>query len=356
MGARISREAIDLAIDNFIEKYNRTPKQKEFGPKAGFGLPSAPTVGKIYGTVTKYFENRKITPNQIYWNKDKIKEVVLPKILDRGRMLTAVEINNLSKKDLYFPTEPTISKHYGSLNIFLDECSNIEPIQLQNYWDKELCLEAIKNNTTNEMLSAKEIDKLSKTSKYFPSQRTLSRYGLTLETIAKELNIQFIGERKQQSAAETEIFIFIQEIYDGMVDRQNKTILNGKHIDIYLPQIKVGIEYNGNYWHSIKSREPKNSKYHIAKTILAKESGVLLCHIFEYEWENNKQEMEQYLIQLVKNETIHYSTKVGSKIELDNRFPLKYDNLKVIEITEPQLKKFGNQQCWDCGTTTYEVI
>lgn len=63
----------------------------------------------------------------------------------------------------------------------------------------------------------------------------------------------------------------------------NREILGGKEIDFYIPQRKIGIEFNGSYWHS---EAKKNSDYHQRKSLLALEKGVFIFHIFEYEWED----------------------------------------------------------------------
>ena len=62
----------------------------------------------------------------------------------------------------------------------------------------------------------------------------------------------------------------------------NRNILNGKELDIYLPEKKLAIEYNGLHWHSEKYKEDTNS--HLNKTNLCKEKGIRLIHIFEDEW------------------------------------------------------------------------
>lgn len=78
-----------------------------------------------------------------------------------------------------------------------------------------------------------------------------------------------------------------QELADWLstmtcVDVHNRKILNSKEIDIYLPKYHVGVEYNGNYWHSTQLLG--DSKYHQKKSLQAQENGVFLYHIFEYEW------------------------------------------------------------------------
>lgn len=64
----------------------------------------------------------------------------------------------------------------------------------------------------------------------------------------------------------------------------------GFEIDIYLPDFKLGIEFNGLYWHSSNNRETdiSLSKKHIDKTIAAESNGIHLLHIFENEWNTKK--------------------------------------------------------------------
>ena len=63
----------------------------------------------------------------------------------------------------------------------------------------------------------------------------------------------------------------------------NREILDGQEIDIWCENKQLGIEFNGNYWHS---EEHKDYNYHKNKTILALEKNIRLIHIFEYEWNN----------------------------------------------------------------------
>ena len=64
--------------------------------------------------------------------------------------------------------------------------------------------------------------------------------------------------------------------------QSERTILDGKEIDIFLPDYNVGIEFNGDYWHSEVIRP--NNKYHYDKSMLANSKGIFLYHIFSHEW------------------------------------------------------------------------
>lgn len=63
--------------------------------------------------------------------------------------------------------------------------------------------------------------------------------------------------------------------------KNDRAIISPSEIDIYIPDKKLGIEINGNFWHSEKCG--KDRKYHITKTNKCNELGIKLIHIFEDE-------------------------------------------------------------------------
>ena len=87
---------------------------------------------------------------------------------------------------------------------------------------------------------------------------------------------------KQTSEGEDDIVNFIRERSDLVILRRERGILNGKELDIYLPQKCIAFEYNGLRWHS--EQFGKDRFYHIAKTEECTSKGVKLFHIFEDEY------------------------------------------------------------------------
>jgi hypothetical protein len=84
------------------------------------------------------------------------------------------------------------------------------------------------------------------------------------------------------STAEKEIVDFLRRIYNGEVVESCRTILdNNQEIDIYIPEFKLAIEYDGLYYHSDLFK-PDN--YHYNKYAECKDKGITLIHIFEDEW------------------------------------------------------------------------
>lgn len=87
---------------------------------------------------------------------------------------------------------------------------------------------------------------------------------------------------KTTSKHEYEIVDFLHSIGIDNIQIGNRTILDGKEIDIFLPDYNLGIEMNGVYWHS--EQYGKDKHYHLSKTILSESKGIQLMHIYDIEW------------------------------------------------------------------------
>lgn len=113
---------------------------------------------------------------------------------------------------------------------------------------------------------------------------------------------QYIEFNSFRSAMEETIAKFIESL--GLtIERNNRSILNGKELDIYIPSKAVAIEINGSYWHN-SLRKDKN--YHFEKSLQCEKLGIQLIHIFDFEWLNStmQQKIKNYLMQkldIVKN-------------------------------------------------------
>ena len=90
---------------------------------------------------------------------------------------------------------------------------------------------------------------------------------------------------KQSKIKENEVKELIKSLNVFYI-KNNRKLLKGKEIDIYLPDHKIGIEFDGLYWHSNKFflRD-----YHLNKTEECEKQGIQLLHIFEDEWIHKKE-------------------------------------------------------------------
>ena len=88
---------------------------------------------------------------------------------------------------------------------------------------------------------------------------------------------------KSISKNEEELYQFVCNLVGSEnVIRNDREVLEGKEIDVYIPYLKVGIEYNGVVWHSEKFGKDRN--YHIDKLNLALSKNIKLIQVFEDEY------------------------------------------------------------------------
>ena len=75
-----------------------------------------------------------------------------------------------------------------------------------------------------------------------------------------------------------------------------------KEIDIYIPNLNLGIETNGSVFHSSVNGLFRDVPvtYHQEKFLLAKSMGIHLINIFDVDWQNNQDKIKSYLLDLVK--------------------------------------------------------
>jgi len=78
----------------------------------------------------------------------------------------------------------------------------------------------------------------------------------------------------------------------------------GSEIDIHLPELNIGIEYCGLYWHNEESPTPREEMYHFNKMIKAQNDGIRLITIFGDEWSERKDQIKNFLLSTIgKNPT-----------------------------------------------------
>ncbi len=87
------------------------------------------------------------------------------------------------------------------------------------------------------------------------------------------------------SKSEIEVYDFIISNVGSIINSNIRSVISPKEIDIYSEQHRVGVEFNGLYWHS---EEFVDKLYHFEKSKLAREAGIKLFHIFSDEWEQKQ--------------------------------------------------------------------
>lgn len=113
----------------------------------------------------------------------------------------------------------------------------------------------------------------------------------TIFRLIDEFGIEYkpkLSYRGQEDA----LYKSIKSVYNDKIER-NKRCLEGQEIDIFLPDINIGFEYNGNYWHSSGYKE---TTYHQTKSLLAIENNIRLFHVYEFEQDKTIQYIIEHLL------------------------------------------------------------
>ncbi len=88
------------------------------------------------------------------------------------------------------------------------------------------------------------------------------------------------NKERSTSIGEKAILYYIQKNYKGKtISNYRDKIINNKEIDIFLPNLMVGIEYDGIYFHKNKQRDREKDK-------LCLENGINLMHVAESKLED----------------------------------------------------------------------
>lgn len=138
------------------------------------------------------------------------------------------------------------------------------------------------------------------------------------------------------SIKEKELYLFLKSIYNGKILQSYRDSLE---IDIYLPELNIGFEFNGLYWHS---EEYKDKDYHLNKTRHFKDRGIRIIHIWEDDWDNKR----NILKSKIKNWLSLFDEKIWAKecnIEeiKDSRIATKFLNENHIQGRVNSTLKIG---------------
>ena len=178
-----------------------------------------------------------------YNNKEKRKDTILSKYGVSSYTMTddykkAIKERTILKNVEYY-------KQYGirlvkynnpnSVELFCDKCNDSYIIT------KQLFIKRVLNNGEEPCLKCNELN-------YSKSENIVKEF-------LDELNIHYIPN--------------------------DRNILGGKELDIYIPSMDVAIEFNGLYWHSDLH---KDNDYHYNKMKDCEDIGINLIQIWEDQW------------------------------------------------------------------------
>lgn len=145
---------------------------------------------------------------------------------------------------------------------------------------------------SQQHISEDTLTKLNNDEWLFEQHHTLEK---TLTRIAQELNVTHstVGLycsklnipilTHKSSQAERDLVEICRQLYSGPIVTNTKQVIAPYELDIFFPELKLAIEFDGIYWHSELNGKPK--KYHRDKTKECEKLGIRLIHIWSNEFE-----------------------------------------------------------------------
>ncbi|MCK9417277.1 hypothetical protein M0Q97_11575, partial [Candidatus Dojkabacteria bacterium] len=170
--------------------------------------------------------------------KNKLKKLNLKKygvefILQSTYIKNKIKLTNKKKYGFDFASQSDIVKQKIKLSN-IKKCNDKTMKNIHN-------LIEIKNDDSTFLIKCEKCNKIFEINRYLYYKR--KEYDTIICTYCNPIN-------KHVSGKELQLLNFIKENYSGEIIENDRKILNGKELDIYLPELKLAFEFNGLYWHS----------------------------------------------------------------------------------------------------------
>ena len=234
--------------------------------------------------------------------KDRSEKTNLEKYGTRiGSMSEIVKENakkhNLEKWGVDNPAkDPSIKKKIK--DHFLDTYGVVNPSQIEEVQKKNWAVRRPRvEKKITKQCEDRNITPLFDFSKDYKGEKSYYKFvcnNCGLEFEAKPFNRTICCPVCSSSASGQEMSLrnFIVSIYEGPILYNVKDIISPLELDIYIPEKKLAVEYNGDYWHSA---EQKEKRYHEIKSKACEAKGIRLIHIYECEWIHSREKIESLL-------------------------------------------------------------
>jgi hypothetical protein len=140
-----------------------------------------------------------------------------------------------------------------------------------------------------------------------------------------------ISENK--SISQIEVYNFIKKNYSNEVIINCKDVIKPYEVDIYLPELKIGFEFNGVWWHSEKYKE---ENYHLNKYRLSETNGIDIYTIWEDDWNTKREICESFIL---------------NKLGKSNKIFARKCEIKEVSYNESRLFLNNNHLQGDCKSS-----
>ena len=256
-----------------------------------------------------------------------VKDIIIEKYGHENPFSSDIIKEKIKKKN--------IEKYGNSCPLLNDEVKNktklknIEKYGVTHFSKSEEFREIITKKNTNRYL---ESIKLESNYEFIDKYSNLNRILHIDCNNIFEIQTQLLRKRTKELSEicticncnnyvkENELINYIKEIsnLESFKYRDSKF-----EIDIYIPELKIGFEFNGLYWHSELF---KDEDYHLNKTIYFNNIGIDIIHIWEDDWKYK----QDIIKSIIKSKLNIYENKIYAR------------NCLFREVSSKECKEFLN--------------
>ncbi|MBR3640662.1 MAG: hypothetical protein IKN53_01365 [Oscillibacter sp.] len=115
-------------------------------------------------------------------------------------------------------------------------------------------------------------------------------YQATLLHRSSGTNCPICNAGRQTSFAEQAVYYYVKKVFPDAVSRYKEIFTNGMELDIYIPSIKLAIEYDGEAWHKADMIDREEKKYKICH-----EHGIKLLRLKEKMSDERRNTADRFL-------------------------------------------------------------
>ena len=160
-----------------------------------------------------------------------------------------------------------------------------------------------------------------------------------------------------ESKSELELFDFVKEFAPN-AHQHDKVIIKPYELDIVIDELKLAIEYNGDYWHSAEFHLEHHDNldgyynYHLNKVLETNKKGYRLIHI----WENELDEIEDKLKDILEGKENLNFTEDTIKLDRSWYNNIEIPGYKLVEELPPEIVNRNGFNVENCGYLVYKRI
>lgn len=144
-------------------------------------------------------------------------------------------------------------------------------------------------------------------------------------------NCPICQKAHRTSFPEQAILFYVKKYFPDAVNSYKDIFKNSMELDVYIPSIKVGIEYDGLAWHSTKS----NIERDIRKYNICKKNDIFLIRVRECEYKEEIKTCDLLLILKDTKSSKHLDREIYHVLECITSFSPNYMNYRMNMLLNP---------------------